>query len=187
MHICINSFLRRPSAKFKAVKVISNMINNAVFMKQKPGNPYLCNASFLFVSNGKANFNVSGSGNVLYFTEDEVKVFDNANNQELGMSPSYVLEVDNELKLHKKSNAFLLCTDDLLEQVNPEKIKNLLEQSETADMWMNSIIDLCANKDIPALALKLNESKKWKRAIMKSVVLIIPLVILIALLIWRIG
>ena len=186
MDVCISSFLKRPTTNLRAINVISNFINNIIYLKQKPGNASLCTASFLFISNGKMNCNVSGAGNVLYFTEDEVKVFDNANNQELGMKPSYVLEVNNEHKLHKKSNAFLLCTDELLEQVNPEKIKSLLEQSGTPDIWMKSIIDLCNNKDVPAMALILKGSKGWERTI-KFIISIIPLVLLIGWLIWRLG
>lgn len=184
MNVCIDSFMKRPSTKRFALNVISNFVNNIVYMKKKPGNPLPYTAALLFLSGGKANCNVSGKGNVLYFSEDETKIFNNANIQDLGVKTSYVLEVNNEFKLQKGTNSFLLCTDELLEQIEPDEIKRLLQESESPNEWMDKIIGSCENKDVSAMALILGKTKRGEK-LLKFIPFIIAILIALGLLIWR--
>ena len=70
--ISTKSFTKRPALQSGPVISILNFMNNAVFVNNKPGNVYKCDAAFLLLVKSSFRWVVSGTSRVLYFANKKL-------------------------------------------------------------------------------------------------------------------
>ncbi len=178
--ISSKSFTKRPALQQGPLVSILNFMNNAIFVNNKPGNVYNCDAAFLMLVKSSFRWVVSGTSRVLYFAnkqlvaESEKKEF-----PRIGLQPTYTPELGEIYKCEKGENAFFLCSKSLTDAIGSEGIEKALKDATSQDDWMRRVEEMAGDTDFAAQAIILPEQR---RAPILSIAIIVLLVIAIILL-----
>ena len=178
--ISTKSFIKRPALKDAAFIAISTFMNNAIFVKNRPGSVYMCDAAFLAVIKSKFRWMISGTSRVLYFVDKKLKYqSDMKEYPRIGLQPSYNPELGPIYNCEKGENAFFLCSKALTDAIGVEGIENALNKAASQDEWMRLVEEMAGDTDFAAQALIMPEKRK---APISRIIIIVMLAIVIALL-----
>ena len=176
------SFIKRPSLKDAAFIAIGTFMNNAIFVKNRPGHVYMCDAAFLAVVKSKFRWMISGTSRVLYFVDKTLKYqSDMKEYPRIGLQPSYNPEVGPIYECEKGENAFFLCSKALTDAIGEKGIEDALKQASSQDEWMEIVERMAGDTDFAAQALIMPEMKK---APLSRILVLVVLAIVVALLLF---
>ena len=159
--IVTKSFEKRPTFQDGPLISIANMMNNSVFVGNKPGSVYNCDAAFLFLVKNSYRWMISGTSRVLYFVDR--KLVNQSEKKEfprIGLQPSFTPELGPINRIIKGQNAFFLCSKALTDKIGEEGIEKALADSQTQDEWMRKVEEMAGDTDFAAQALILPEQRK---------------------------
>ena len=177
--ICTKSYLKRPSMKDSAFIAISSFMNNAIFVKNKPGHVYECDAAMLFMKSSSFRWMISGTSRVLYFIDKKLSAqSDLREYPRIGIKPSYTPEPGPVMKCEKGENAFFLCSKALTDKIGVEGIEKALSGASNQDEWMAAVEEMAGDTDFAAQALIMPE--KMRMPITK---ILIPVILLLIILV----
>ncbi|SEQ74422.1 hypothetical protein SAMN02910369_02347 [Lachnospiraceae bacterium NE2001] len=179
--ISTKSFTKRPALQQGPLVSILNFMNNAVFVNNKPGNIYKCDAALLMLVKSSFRWVISGTSRVLYFANKKlVAESEKKEYPRIGIQPTYTPELSEIRKVEKGENAFFLCSKSLTDAIGSEGIEKALQDATSQDDWMRRVEEMAGDTDFAAQALILPEQR---RAPILSIAIIALLVILIILVI----
>ena len=179
--ISTKSFTKRPALQQGPLVSILNFMNNAVFVNNKPGNIYKCDAAFLMLVKSSFRWVISGTSRILYFANKKlVAESEKKEYPRIGIQPTYTPELSEIRKVEKGENAFFLCSKSLTDAIGSEGIEKALQDATSQDDWMRRVEEMAGDTDFAAQALILPEQR---RAPILSIAIIALLVILIILVI----
>ena len=175
--ISTKSFTKRPALQAGPLVSIFNFMNNAVFVNNKPGSVYKCDAAFLMLVKSSFRWVVSGTSRVLYFANKQlVAESEKKEYPRIGLQPTYTPELGDIFRCEKGENAFFLCSKALTDAIGSEGIEKALKEASSQDDWMRRVEEMAGDTDFAAQALILPEQR---RAPVLSIVIIILLIIVI--------
>lgn len=182
--ILTKSFTKRPALQEGPLVSICNFMNNAIFVKNKPGSVYKCDAAILFLVKSHFRWIISGTSRILYFVDKQlVKQSDKREYSRIGLQPTYTPEMSEVSKVVKGENAFFLCSKALTDKIGESGIERALQESSSQDDWMKRVEDMAGDLDFAAQALILPEQKKKPiLSILIIVLLVIAIILLLILL-----
>lgn len=178
--ISTKSFCKRPALQEGPLVSISNFMNNAIFVKNRPGDIYKCDAAMLMLVKNHFRWMISGTSRVLYFVDKKLK--EQSQKKEyprIGLQPSFTPEFGEVYKVEKGENAFFLCSKALTDAIGEAGIEKALQEATSQDDWMRRVEEMAGDTDFAAQALILPEQR---RAPVLSIAIIVLLVIAIILL-----
>ncbi|MCR5214715.1 MAG: hypothetical protein K6E10_09880 [Eubacterium sp.] len=178
--ICMKSFMKRPALQEAPLISISGFMNNAIFVKNKPGHVFKCDAAFLMMVKSHFRWLISGTSRVLYFADRKLKVQSEPKEfPRIGMQPTYNPAISEVFQLEKAENAFFLCSKALTDKIGADGIEKALQQASSQDDWMRRVEEMAGDLEYAAQALILPDKKKMP---ITSVIIIILLIIIAILL-----
>ncbi|MCR4845108.1 MAG: hypothetical protein K5865_00020 [Eubacterium sp.] len=179
--IAVKSFTKRPALQEGPLISIFNFMNNALFVKNKPGRVYKCDAAFMMLIRNSFRWVISGTSRVFYFADRKlIEQSDKKEYPRLGLQPTYTPEMSPVFKVQKAENAFFLCSKSLTDAIGEAGIEKALQEASSQDDWMRRIEEMAGDTDFAAQALILPNQRK---APILSFVIIGLLIIAIILLI----
>ena len=159
--IANKSFTKRPALQEGPIVSIFNFMNNALFVKNRPGKVYKCDAAFVMLVRNSFRWVISGTSRVLYFADR--KLIEQSEKKEyprLGLQPSYSPEMSPVFKVEKAENAFFLCSKSLTDAIGEEGIEKALRDASSQDDWMRRVEEMAGDTDFAAQALILPEQRR---------------------------
>ena len=184
--IAVKSFTKRPALQEGPLISIFNFMNNALFVKNRPGKVYKCDAAFLMLIRNSFRWVISGTSRVLYFADR--KLIEQSEKKEyprLGIQPSYSPELSPVYKVQKAENAFFLCSKSLTDAIGEEGIEKALRDASSQDDWMRRVEEMAGDTDFAAQALILPDKKKAPILSFAIIGLLIIAIILLIVLIFK--
>ena len=184
--ISTKSFTKRPALQSGPLVSIFNFMNNAVFVNNKPGNVYKCDAAFLLLVKSSFRWVISGTSRVLYFAnkklvaESEKKEF-----PRVGLQPTYEPVLGDIYKVEKGENAFFLCSKALTDAIGSEGIEKALQDATSQDDWMRRVEERAGDTDFAAQAIILPEQRRAPILSIAIIALLIIAIILLVILIFK--
>ena len=159
--ILVNSFTRRPALQEGPLVAICNFMNNAIFVKNKPGSVYMCDAAIMMLIKSHFRWIISGTSRVLYFVDKKlVHQSEKREHTRIGMEPSYTPNMSEVYKVEKGENAFFLCSKALTDKIGEDGIEKALQEASSQDDWMRRVEEMAGDIDFAAQALILPEQKR---------------------------
>ncbi len=184
--ICTRSFLKRPALQEGALVSISSFMNNAIFVKNTPGNVYKCDAAFLMLVKSHFRWLISGTSRVLYFADKKFKAQSEPKEYpRIGIQPSYNPEMSEVIKLEKAENAFFLCSKVLIDKIGVQGIEKALGEASSQDDWMRRVEEMAGDLEYAAQALILPDKKKMPITNLIIIGLLVLIVILLLIFIFK--
>ena len=184
--ISTKSFCKRPALQEGPLVSIFNFMNNAIFVKNKPGSVYMCDAAFLMLVKSHFRWIISGTSRLLYFVDRKLEIQSEAKEYpRLGIKPTYTPEFAQVEKCRKAENAFFLCSKSLTDKIGVEGIEKALQEASSQDDWMRRVEEMAGDTDFAAQALILPEQRKMPITSVIAIVLLAIVAILLVILILK--
>ena len=159
--IATKSFLKRPSLKEAAAIAITNFMSNAVFVKNRPDDIYMCDAAILMSVKSQFRWIISGTSRAFYFADRKlVKQSEPKEYPRIGLNPSYTPVLEPIINYEKAENAFFLCSKSLIDAIGVEGVEKALQESSSQDDWMKKVEERAGDTDFAAQALIMPEQRK---------------------------
>lgn len=134
------SFLRRPSMKAQAIRMICSFMNNIVLSTRRPTMDYTYHACALFVFKNKAVWWGSGDVNAVLICDGEpVFVSKPQTYPFLGFSPAYAPKELEEIELKKGEYALFMSAGKAPDNEQIQTICALLKKSQTPQEWLEAV------------------------------------------------
>lgn len=142
--VCMESFLKRPSTKPVAMKVIGDFMNNLVLARRRPDYEYRFDMGSVFLVGDSASVILSGDTSFFLFADGKlVKKSEPKTFPSLGYAPSYEGEGTEAFDLprdFKEKMALLLVTGRKSDAFDVSALETALLQAASPEEWLKGVM-----------------------------------------------